>query len=137
MSNGLIDENSVVFEDFYPFLDYQFTLSEGDKLVLSYKRYNINDIVAKDYIGKLLAKQKYNRLQTILSYEQTILSYEQTILSYEQKQRQFESELNQKTQEFDDLSKEYNTLLSNYRSITNSIWWKIPTKIINFFRRKK
>ena len=123
MSNGLIDENSVVFEDFYPFLDYQFTLSEGDKLVLSYKRYNINDIVAKDYIGKLLAKQKYNRLQTILSYEQ--------------KQRQFESELNQKTQEFDDLSKEYNTLLSNYRSITNSIWWKIPTKIINFFRRKK
>lgn len=57
MSNGLIDENSVVFEDFYPFLDYQFTLSEGDKLVLSYKRYNINDIVAKDYIGKLLAKQ--------------------------------------------------------------------------------
>ena len=130
MSNGLIDENSVVFEDFYPFLDYQFTLSEGDKLVLSYKRYNINDIVAKDYIGKLLAKQKYNRLQTILSYEQTILSYEQ-------KQRQFESELNQKTQEFDDLSKEYNTLLSNYRSITNSIWWKIPTKIINFFRRKK
>ena len=130
LSNGLIDENSVVFEDFYPFLDYQFTLSEGDKLVLSYKRYNINDIVAKDYIGKLLAKQKYNRLQTILSYEQTILSYEQ-------KQRQFESELNQKTQEFDDLSKEYNTLLSNYRSITNSIWWKIPTKIINFFRRKK
>lgn len=123
MSNGLIDENSVVFEDFYPFLDYQFTLSEGDKLVLSYKRYNINDIVAKDYIGKLLAKQKYNRLQTILSYEQ--------------KQRQLESELNQKTQEFDDLSKEYNTLLSNYRSITNSIWWKIPTKIINFFRRKK
>ena len=123
LSNGLIDENSVVFEDFYPFLDYQFTLSEGDKLVLSYKRYNINDIVAKDYIGKLLAKQKYNRLQTILSYEQ--------------KQRQFESELNQKTQEFDDLSKEYNTLLSNYRSITNSIWWKIPTKIINFFRRKK
>lgn len=82
MSNGLIDENSVVFEDFYPFLDYQFTLSEGDKLVLSYKRYNINDIVAKDYIGKLLAKQKYNRLQTILSYEQ--------------KQRQLESELNQK-----------------------------------------
>lgn len=123
MSNGLIDENSVVFEAFYPFLDYQFTLSEGDKLVLSYKRYNINDIVAKDYIGKLLAKQKYNRLQTILSYEQ--------------KQRQLESELNQKTQEFDDLSKEYNTLLSNYRSITNSIWWKIPTKIINFFRRKK
>ena len=123
MSNGLIDENSVVFEDSYPFLDYQFTLSEGDKLVLSYKRYNINDIVAKDYIGKLLAKQKYNRLQTILSYEQ--------------KQRQLESELNQKTQEFDDLSKEYNTLLSNYRSITNSIWWKIPTKIINCFRRKK
>ena len=91
--------------------------------MLSYKRYNINDIVAKDYIGKLLAKQKYNRLQTILSYEQ--------------KQRQLESELNQKTQEFDDLSKEYNTLLSNYRSITNSIWWKIPTKIINCFRRKK
>ena len=123
MSNGLIDENSVVFENFYPFLDYQFTLSEGDKLVLSYKRYNINDIVAKDYIGKLLAKQKYNRLQTILSYEQ--------------KQRQLESELNQKTQEFDDLSREYNTLLSDYCSITNSIWWKIPTKIINFFRRKK
>ena len=48
---------------------------------------------------------------------------------------EIESELNQKTQEFDDLSKEYNTLLSNYRSITNSIWWKIPTKIINFFRR--
>ena len=123
ISNGLIDENSVVFEDFYPFLDYHFTILEGDKLVLSYKRYNINDIVAKDYIGKLLAKQKYNRLQTILSYEQ--------------KQKQFECELNQKTQEFDDLSKEYNTLLSNYRSITNSIWWKVPTKIISLFRRKK
>lgn len=123
MSNGLIDENSVVFEDFYPFLDYQFTLSEGDKLVLSYKRYNINDIVATDYIGKVLARQKYERLQTILVQEQ--------------KQVQLENELKQKEQEFNKLNKEYNTLLSNYQSIINSIWWKIPTKIINFFRRKK
>ena len=123
MSNGLIDENSVVFEDFYPFLDYQFTLSEGDKLVLSYKRYNINDIVATDYIGKVLARQKYERLQTILVQEQ--------------KQVQLENELKQKEQEFNKLNKEYNTLLSNYQSIINSIWWKISTKIIKFFRRKK
>ena len=123
MSNGLIDENSVVFEDFYPFLDYQFTLSEGDKLVLSYKRYNINDIVATDYIGKVLARQKYERLQTILVQEQ--------------KQVQLENELKQKEQEFNKLNKEYNTLLSNYQSIINSIWWKISTKIIKFLRRKK
>ena len=119
LSNGIVDENSLIFGDFYPFIDYQFNLSEDDCLILSYKRYNISDIVATDYIGKVLARQKYERLQTILSYEQ--------------KQRQLE----RKTKEFDDLSKEYNTLLSNYRSITNSIWWKIPTKIIKFFRRKK
>ncbi|SDQ22303.1 glycosyltransferase family 2 protein [Streptococcus equinus] len=116
LSNGIVDENSLIFGDFYPFIDYRFNLSENDKLVLSYKRFNINDIVAKDYIGKILAKQSYNRLQTILSYER--------------KQRQLESDINT-------LNNDYDILLSNYRKVTDAVWWKIPTKIINFFRRKK
>lgn len=123
LSNGIVDENSLIFGDFYPFIDYQFNLSEDDCLILSYKRYNISDIVATEYIGKVLARQKYERLQTILVQEQ--------------KQVQLENELKQKEQEFNKLNKEYNTLLSNYQSIINSIWWKIPTKIINCFRRKK
>ena len=120
----------MIFGDFYPFIDYQFNLSEDDCLILSYKRYNISDIVATDYIGKVLARQKYERLQTILVQEQ-----KQVQLENELKQK--EQEFNKLNKEYNTLNKEYNTLLSNYQSIINSTWWKISTKIINFFRRKK
>ena len=130
LSNGIVDENSLIFGDFYPFIDYQFNLSEDDCLILSYKRYNISDIVATDYIGKVLARQKYERLQTILVQEQ-----KQVQLENELKQK--EQEFNKLNKEYNTLNKEYNTLLSNYQSIINSTWWKISTKIINFFRRKK
>lgn len=121
LSNGLVDEEAIIFEDFHPFIDYHFNSLEDDILILFYKRYNINDIVSKDYIGKLLAKQKYERLQVILLQEQV--------------QNQLEKVIAEKTLNFEKLNNEYEMLLSDYNAITNTIWWKLITKIKKIIRR--
>lgn len=109
LSNGIITDNSIVFKDFSPFIDFEVPAAKNISIKVSYKRYNINDIVASDYIGKILAQEKLNS-----------------------------QEKNQKLLDDINVSKDkYDDLLQKYLKIINSKRWIIPTKIINFFRRKK
>ncbi len=116
LTTGIIDDKSLIFEDFYPFIDYDIYLNQDDVLRIQYKRYNINDIVSKDYIGKLLARQKYDKEQKI-----TILEEDVSFLQ----------------QQLEEVRDETVQLLTQYNSVVNSRRWTIPTKILNFFRRRK
>lgn len=120
LSNGIVDGYSVIFEDFHPFIDYKINIKEGDNLLISYKRYNINDIVAQDYIAKCLARDKFNRKEELNQLEAQTTHLISSL----------KAELSQKYNDYHQLSQDYHTVIGSRR-------WTIPTKIINFFRRKK
>lgn len=110
LSNGIItDHSSIVFKDFSPFIDFEIPTAEDISVKISYKRYNINDIVASDYIGKILAQEKSDsQMET----------------------RRLLDEMKVSQDKYDNLQQEYLKTINSKR-------WTIPTKIINFFRRKK
>ncbi|SDB28639.1 Glycosyl transferase family 2 [Streptococcus henryi] len=115
LSNAIIDGNSFVFEHFYPFIEYTFDFEEDDNLLVSYKRYNINDITSDNYIGKILAMKSYQYFHQLEEVER------QNILL---------------KKAFSKIENDYNELNQQYHTIIGSRRWTIPTKIINFFRRK-
>ncbi|HFI0306688.1 TPA: glycosyltransferase family 2 protein [Streptococcus suis] len=110
LSNGLIFENQMIFHDYYPFIDYD--VRNISQLTVSYKRYNISDITADDYIATVLGTE-------LLDFKKKYI------------------EIATKRTEYDDLTQRYYSLLNDYQKIVTSRRWTIPTKIINFFRRNK
>ncbi|MFS1663866.1 glycosyltransferase family 2 protein [Streptococcus sp. zg-JUN1979] len=123
LSNGILDARSVIFSDFYPFLEYRVNLSEGDSLKLCYKRYNINDIVADDYIAKVLAREKKQLNSNIKSLEDAQLDRESEVVFYRQA--------------LEEVTQKYEKLLSDYQSLTESILLRKPSKFTHFLRRNK
>ncbi len=88
LSNGLIIESQMIFHDYYPFIEYD--VRGVSQLSVNYKRYNISDITADDYIATVLGKdlldykkkhddllQQYNRL--LNKYQTVITSRRWTI----------------------------------------------------------
>lgn len=116
LTNGIINGDALVFEDFYPFIDYKINLQEDEILHIDYKRYNISDIVSEDYIGKVLARQQREQSVKILELEQELQSLQGQLTEIE-----------------DDAVE----LLQQYSRVINSRRWSIPTKILNFFRRRR
>lgn len=57
-------------------------------------------------------------------------------LSYNQYMKKIHGQAISVTQQLTDKAKEYDELLAQYHSVMSSRRWTIPTKIINFFRRK-
>ncbi|WP_162012713.1 glycosyltransferase family 2 protein [Streptococcus sp. S784/96/1] len=71
LSNGIVINNQIIFMDFYPFIDYRQALSPGEKLIIKYQRFNIGDIVADDYIAKVLGREVYEQQEYIRHLEET------------------------------------------------------------------
>lgn len=116
LSNGIIEKESLVFENFYPFVEFYYEASKETCLELAYKRYNISDIVAENYIGKKLARSSFN--------------HEKQIESYNQQKEELQKE-NEK------LVEKYEELLVNYQAVVDSKRWQFINRLLNLFRRKK
>ncbi|WP_303972409.1 glycosyltransferase family A protein [Streptococcus merionis] len=116
LSNGTIIDNSFVFKDFYPFIDYPINEIDALDLVIEYQRFNISDITASDYIAKILAENS--------------LVKDGIIRENEVRNNDLSNQLQISQQKLYSLQEEYNSIITSRR-------WTIPTKIINFFRRTK
>ncbi|MGQ7359291.1 glycosyltransferase family 2 protein [Streptococcus suis] len=121
LSNGLVFDNQMIFHDYYPFIDYD--VRNISQLTVSYKRYNISDITADDYIAKVLGTE-------LLDFKK---KYSETLLEIATKRTEYDD----LSQRYNSLLQRYNSLLKDYQTVITSRRWTIPTKIINFFRRKK
>ena len=117
LSNGLLVNTNAIFHDFYPFIDYD--VKNISQVKISYKRFNISDITAEDYIAKILGNELY------FSNEELHVM-----------RNNLNSEINILNEKFKELQIQYNNLNENYQSVINSRRWRILTKIINIFRRK-
>ncbi|MDW8681349.1 glycosyltransferase family 2 protein [Streptococcus suis] len=121
LSNGLIFDNQMIFHDYYPFIDYD--VRNVSQLAISYKRYNISDITSDDYIATVLGTE-------LLDVKK---KYSETLLDIVTKRTEYDD----LSQRYNSLLQRYNSLLNDYQTVITSRRWTIPTKIINFFRRKK
>lgn len=123
LSNGIINGNTIVFKDFYPFVDYDISLIANDSLILEYERYNISDITASNYIGKEQAESLYAFKQNERLIEQQLLSSKQEVASLQET-------LATKNKEMSQIQEKFNLM-------THSRRWRYTSKIIDLFRRKK
>ncbi|MDO5078697.1 MAG: glycosyltransferase [Streptococcus minor] len=118
--------NAIVLGDAYifPNRDPQmlFTIPVdlfGRDLQLKYEIYEVDDIHSDDYIGKILAQDFLDAKAKIRQLQRDQLKFEAALRTVETQQKDIE-----------ELTRLYNSVICSRR-------WTIPTKIINFFRRKK
>lgn len=118
--------NAIVLGDAYifPNRDPQmlFTIPVdlfGRDLQLKYEIYEVDDIYSDDYIGKILAQDFLDAKAKIRQLQRDQLKFEAALRTVETQQKDIE-----------ELTRLYNSVICSRR-------WTIPTKIINFFRRKK
>ncbi|RRD30451.1 glycosyltransferase [Streptococcus minor] len=118
--------NAIVLGDAYifPNRDPQmlFTIPVdlfGRDLQLKYEIYEVDDIHSDDYIGKILAQNFLDAKAKIRQLQRDQLKFEAALRTVETQQKDIE-----------ELTRLYNSVICSRR-------WTIPTKIINFFRRKK
>lgn len=118
--------NAIVLGDAYifPNRDPQmlFTIPVdlfGRDLQLKYEIYEVDDIHSDDYIGKILAQDFLDAKAKIRQLQRDQLKFEAALSTVETQQKDIE-----------ELTRLYNSVICSRR-------WTIPTKIINFFRRKK
>lgn len=86
---------------------------------LQYRIFEVDDVHSNDYIGKVLAQEFLDAKVKIRNLQQNQLQMEAVLCRVEKQQKDLE-----------ELTRLYNSVIHSRR-------WTIPTKIINFFRRKK
>lgn len=119
-TNGIILGERYIFPNSDPQLVYQVSTDLfGKDFVLEYILFNINNLYSDDYIGKTLA-------QDLLDEQR------KNAHLYEYKFRYLEA-----LQMLERQRKDAEEVTRLYNAVTHSRRWTIPTKIINFFRRKK
>ncbi|MGT2910715.1 glycosyltransferase family 2 protein [Streptococcus cameli] len=111
---------------FFPTEDPQMVYSLGNKeshqLELMYELANVTEIQEDDYLGSIVTSQ----LQTL----------DQQLKATLQAQRQLKNQNEYQEKELHQLQAAFSQLNQEYHAIIGSRRWIIPTKIINFFRRK-
>lgn len=123
-TNAIVSGQSYIFPNPDPQLIYELPQElYGQSYSLTYKTIQLNDIYADDYIGKVLGEALADQrlLTHQLMQEKVALTYQKKAL--EERSRQIQTDLEQVTHQ-------YNGVIASRR-------WIIPTKIINFLRRKK
>ncbi|MFU2205333.1 glycosyltransferase family 2 protein [Streptococcus pluranimalium] len=121
-ANAHIDNNSYVFSDFYPFIEFDLTPYLDKQFVLEYERFNISDITSETYIANELIKVIESKNQSLAESASLLLESQKT---------------NNDSLRLMELQSEYDELFQKYHTVIGSRRWIFPTKIINFFRRKK
>ncbi|AUW96210.1 glycosyltransferase [Streptococcus pluranimalium] len=123
-SNAIVIDVAYVFPDSDPQMIFELPQDiYGKDFILKYKTSEINDIQSSNYIAKKLSKDVHD-LKMI--YQKSLKA--QTIL--ENHQKQLQDKIEEQRREIEYITQLYNGVISSRR-------WSIPTKIINFLRRKK
>lgn len=117
-SNGDIIGNYVMFRNSDPQLIYDISILNQRSFTLEYVMFNVDDINREDYIAKVLSQDLSHLQKEVRELE-----------AYRVKFKQVNDERHY-------YKRELEKMVVAYNSVTHSRRWKIPTAIINFFRRK-
>ncbi|HFU4000687.1 TPA: glycosyltransferase family 2 protein [Streptococcus suis] len=118
-TNGILVGDMVLFPQQDPQLIYETSSFYGTEFTLNYTICELDDLQSPDYVAKVLGEQLVELQEKALEGERI-----------EQQFRETEVLLNQQQKEIEKLTDMYNSVVGSRR-------WIIPTKIINFFRRKQ
>lgn len=119
-TNGIVLGNAYIFPNPDPQLIYTIPRHLfGRDLQLQYRTFEVDDIQSDDYIGKILAQEFLDAKTKIRDLQRDQLRFEEALRKVEEQQKELEE------------------LTHRYNSIIHSRRWTIPTKMINFLRRKK
>ncbi|MGT2799392.1 glycosyltransferase family 2 protein [Streptococcus marmotae] len=111
-TNAIIFNQSYLFPNPDPQILYEISEDSERVYNLQYQAYKVESLHSEDYVIKILA-------QALLDSSSKAEEIEQCKLDFEQQKQQLE-----------EITVQYNSVISSRR-------WTIPTKIINFFRRKQ
>ncbi|MBY5034827.1 glycosyltransferase [Streptococcus gallolyticus] len=121
--NGLLLSGNIVFPNPDPQMIYEInTDMYGQDFILSYEVAEMNDIYSEDYIGKVLARGWENEKLLVHNLTHEKVENIQELLTLREVTQQQQADL-------EEITRLYNSVIHSRR-------WTIPTKIINFFRRK-
>ena len=119
-TNGIVLGNAYIFPNPDPQLIYTIPSHLfGRDLQLQYRTFEVDDIQSDDYIGKILAQEFLDAKTKIRDLQRDQLRFEEALRKVEEQQKELEE------------------LTHRYNSVIHSRRWTIPTKMINFLRRKK
>ena len=118
-SNGDIIGNYVMFRDSDPQLIYDISILNQKSFTLEYVMFNVDNINSADFVAKILTQNLLEASQEI----NNLNSYKVQFEIADQERLYYKTALEE--------------MVVRYNSVTHSRRWTIPTKIINFFRRKK
>ena len=119
LTNGKLVGDYVFFNHPDPQLIYDISKIEKKDFTLNYSMFNVDNITSNDFVAKLLAKDLFKvsqELKELSSYKVQFEIASQERLHYKQALEE---------------------MVVRYNLVTHSRRWMIPTKIINFFRRRK
>lgn len=119
LTNGKLVGDYVFFNQPDPQLIYDISKIEKKDFTLNYSMFNVDNITSNDFVAKLLAKDLFKvsqELKELSSYKVQFEIASQERLHYKQALEE---------------------MVVRYNLVTHSRRWTIPTKIINFFRRRK
>ena len=119
LTNGKLVGDYVFFNQPDPQLIYDISKIEKKDFTLNYSMFNVDNITSNDFVAKLLAKDLFKvsqELKELSSYKVQFEIASQERLHYKQALEE---------------------MVVRYNLVTHSRRWMIPTKIINFFRRRK
>ncbi|HFH9837337.1 TPA: glycosyltransferase family 2 protein [Streptococcus suis] len=118
-TNAIVLGDSYIFPNPDPQLVYSLGEWFGKEFTLSYQAYEIDDIYCDDYVAKGLSQELLDLKMRVAELESYRLTYHQQEAKIREQQTDLE------------------TITELYHGVIASRRWIIPTKIINFFRRKK
>lgn len=118
-TNGLVYHDSYIFPNPDPQIIFNVPSFYGRRVRLSYCLYEIDDVTSDTYIGKQLSQELIKLRRKLIQLEAKEADYQQERIRVESMQRQLEG-----------ITDQYNRTIASRR-------WRIPTTLINFFRRKK
>ena len=119
LTNGKLVGDYVFFNQPDPQLIYDISKIRKKDFTLNYSMFNVDNITSNDFVAKLLAKDLFKvsqELKELSSYKVQFEIASQERLHYKQALEE---------------------MVVRYNLVTHSRRWMIPTKIINFFRRRK
>lgn len=116
-TNGIILGDAVIFTKSDPQLIYNIpTEVFGNQLQFHYQLFELDDIYSDAYIGKVLAQDFFDTKARLKELQHEKIAAQHQIV--------------QQQKEIEKVNNLYNSVIQSRR-------WTIPTKIINFLRRKK
>lgn len=117
--NAIVLDSAYIFPNPDPQIIYELPQEVyGTEFRLEYEMLEIMDIHSDDYIGKFLAQELLDKTVKVEQLTREKINYLQEI-----------QQLQTVRQQLEEVTHAYNSVIHSRR-------WTIPTKIINFFRRK-